>query len=136
MEVMNRLMQLIEQDGFIEIAQYNAQLFDEEKHDALSYQYIADWIMRDYEKFIQRYRHALFEPDPVKRASELVLGMDSLENWMHRCWFISGQVMRAQPIFGNYEKDYKIALHTTYLLYAKGINETFEYLEAAIPAEF
>jgi hypothetical protein len=151
MEVMNRTLALIEHDGFIEVAEYNAQFYYEEafmdphKYDKDSskeyHKYMlslhaADWIVREYKKFIARFRHAIFEPDPVKRASELVLGMDSLVNWMHGCFYISGQIMRASPITGDSKKDYDIATHTMYLLYAKGIDETFEYLEKVIPPEF
>jgi len=150
MEVMNKTLSLIEYDGFIEVAQYNAQFFTKEdwdepdRHGVYSENYNkrmmklfeADWIAREYDKFMKRFRHAIFEPNPVKRASELVLGMDSLVNWMHGCYFISAQVMRASPITGDKKDDYYIATHTMYLLYEKGINETFEYLETAIPAEF
>lgn len=151
MEVMNRLLALIEQDGFIEIAQYNARFFSKEEFDDPHrydrnsskeyHKYImglfnANWISREYEKFMARYRHALFEPDPVKRASELVLGMDSLINWMHGCFYISGHVMRVSPITGDYETDYYIATHTMYLLAVKGIDSTIEYLKSVVPAEF
>lgn len=149
-EVMNRLLALIEQGDFLSKSREDAKEFSEEKwneprrHYNYSKEYNArqmelfnaDWIMREYEKFMKLYRHAIFEPDPVKRASELVLGMDSLINWMHGCFYISGHIMRASPVTGDFKKDYYIATHTMYLLLMKGIDETMEYLEKAIPAEF
>ena len=148
MDVMNRLLALIEQDGFIEIAQYNALFYSREEHDEkdknrslerhrqLMFLFTQDRIAREYEKFMKRFRHAIFESDPVKRASELVIGMDSLVNWMHGCHFISVQVMHASPITGDFKKDYYIATHTMYLLATKGIDKTLEYLMEAIPYEF
>jgi len=150
MEVMNRTLTLVEDNGFIEVAKYNAQFYTEDdwNEDRRHYKYskeynkhmmdlfIADWISREYDKFMARFRHAIFERDPVKRASELVIGMDSLINWMHGCFYISDQIMRASPITGDIRKDYDIALHAMYLLSVKGIDETFKYLEEAIPSEF
>jgi hypothetical protein len=150
-EVINRLLALIEQDGFIEIAQYNALFFCKEEfddperyaqdcsreyHRHLYGLFVADWIVREYEKLMDRFRYAIFEPNPVKRASELVICMDALENCMHGCFWVSGQVMRASPITGIFEDDYKIALHTMYLLYAKSTDQAIEYLMDAIPHEF
>lgn len=149
-EVMNRLLALVEQGDFLSKARENAKEFNEEAwneknrwskypreyNERLMELFNADWIMREYGKFMQRYRHAIFEPDPVKRASELVIGMDSLTNWAHGCMYLSGHVMRMSPITGVYKDDYRIFTHMAYLLAVKGIDETMDYLEKSIPGEF
>lgn len=150
MEVMNRLLLLIEKDGFITKAIETAKDFSEEKwdekdrHRKYSKEYndlqmrlfIANWITREYEKFMDRYRHAIFEPDPVKRASELVIGMDSLTNWAHGCFYIATHIMKMSPITGNYKTDHRTFEHMLYFLAAKGTAEARAWLIERIPAEF
>jgi len=150
MEVMNKLLLLIEKNGFITKAIETAKEFSKEKwdepdrHGKYSKEYnelqmklfIADWIAREYEKFMIRFRHAIFEPDPINRASELVIGMDSLSNWAHGCFYISGHVMKMSPITGDFKTDHKTFVHMLYLLYAKGIAEARAWLLERMPPEF
>lgn len=116
-EVMSELLKCVETGDFLDYHRRNRNLPDGNEYPGRGkYGYpfpsTSKRIIERYEQFVKIYQDAIIQTDPEKKTKELVIGFDSFAGWMHGSYEISRWIIKLNPITGDWETDYSIALDT------------------------